>query len=716
MLRRLYRLLVVLSVIAVIAVIAVFMLTNTDWGRERIRRYAVEALGGATHGLVQIGGLRGNLLSGAMFVDVAITDSARRPFLLADSMETRYSIRTFVAKKIDLHDVTFYRPVVVVEKLPGQDWNYNRLWPQLTAPDTTPGDTVPGFGSWVRFRNLALRNGTVTVRTPWQPGARLSARARDSVLRVVLADQGRIRVIRAPGGYQKVVLLDSVDAVLPELRISDPQYENRLAVVSALRMVAYPFQPPGARITALTGRFDFNSDSLWWKGVRAQMPGSKLAGDGVYVMDNGDMRLDLAASPASLADFRWVMPTLPRTGGGSLQLGIRWKGEVQDYMLRNANLQTGPTKLQGNLGFVLGDTIAFHDGDLRFSGLSFKLINEVFPGTGTPRPGELAGSAKFSGTLHRLKIDRSDVVYDTYGRGRNHFLASGIVGFSGKPTVVMASDLRVRVSPLQMDLVKILLPTMPLGGTLTGVATLNGSGDRQLVATGLDIVHQEGALRSRFVGRVGAHTVARATLDVDVEARPVALAILNRFAPALGLRGVATGPISAHGPLDAMRLDTRLSLPGSATFALRGTVDFLSTELGYDVALGTTALDVSQVRTGGPRTSLTGGGTARGRGFKPATMYSDLAFDFGPSSVDTIGVDSVVVRARLANGLATVSRGQVRGSGAVADLSGQFGLDARHSGTLTYAVAVDSIATFARFIPGTAADTGLIPPRPRSTA
>jgi translocation and assembly module TamB len=715
MLRRLYRLAVVLSVIAILAVLAVWMLTNTDWGRERVRRFALDALGGATHGIVRIDAVHGNLLSGATFVGVSITDSAGRPFLTADSLTTRYTIRTFIAKRIELSDVTFYHPLVVVEKLPGKDWNYNLLWPQLNQPGT-PGDTTHGFGSWVRFDNLAIRNGNVTVRTVWEPSPKLSARARDSVLRVSLAGKTRINVIRAPGGYQKVVVLDSIYAVLPQLRISDPAFKDRLAIVSSARMVAYPFHPPAARITALSGRFDFNSDSLWWRNAQAQMTGSKLSATGTYVIGNGDMHLDVAAAPASFADARWVLPSLPASGTGSLKMAIRWKGPLQDYMIRDADMRTGRTRLAGNIGFVLADTIVFHDADVRFSALSFKLINDVFPGTGTPRPGELSGSAKFSGTLSRFDIARSDVIYDTYGRGRNHFLASGVIGFRGKPTIVSAQNLRVRLMPLQMDLVKILFPTLPIGGTLSGVATLNGRGDRQLVATGLDIVHQDGPNRTHAIGRAGVHTTAPQTLDADVVVQPLALAELNKFAPALGLKGLASGPVHAHGRIDAMRMDTRLALPGGGTFALNGTVDFLSKELGYDVATQVAALDLSRVTVNGPVTSLTGGGTARGRGFKPATMYSDLAFDFGPSSVDTIGVDSVALRARLANGLATVARAHVAVSGGTADLTGQFGLDARHSGTLTYAVAIDSIATFARYIPGTAADTGVVPPRPRRTA
>ena len=715
MLRRLFRLLVVLSVVALLAVAAVWMLTNTDWGRERARRYALGVVQGATHGVVHIGALHGNLLSGAMLVDVRIADSAGRPFLTADSLAAHYTIRSFLAKHVDLHDVTLFHPLVVVEKPPGMEWNYNRLWPQLTQPGN-PADTIPGFGAWIRFENLTVRNGNVSIRAPWEPRADLGARVRDSILRVTLADSGRLRVIRVPGGYQKVITLDSLDAVLPLLRISDPAYHTRLAVISALRTVAYPFQPPAARVTALTGSLEFTSDSVWWKGLQARLPGSAVTTDGVYHVSSGDMRLSAAAAPVALDDIRWVLPTLPTTGGGTAKLAIRWKGPVQDYVLRDVDVHTGGARLAGTIGFILADTIRFHDADVRFAGLTFTLINEVFPGTGTPRPGALAGSAKFSGTLGRLAIDRSDVVYDAYGRGRSHFLASGVVGFRGKPTIVSARDLHVRLEPLQIDLVRILFPTLPVGGTLSGVATLNGSGDRQLLATGLDIVHQDGANRTRATGRAGVHTVLPATLDADLQVHPLALAELSKFAPALSLMGLASGPVHAHGPIAAMRVDTRLALPGGGTFAMRGTVDFLSKALGYDVTTEVAGLDLSRVLTGGPVTSLTGGGTARGRGFKPATMHADVALNLGPSSLDTIGVDSVALRARLANGLATISRAQVRAVGATADLSGQFGLDAGHSGTITYAVAVDSLAPFARFLPGTAADTGLVPPRPRIAA
>jgi translocation and assembly module TamB len=714
MLRRLFRLLVVLSVIAILAVFAVWLMTNTDFGRERVRRYALQMLGGATHGVVKIGAVHGNLLTGATFVDVAITDSAGRPFLKADSLTGHYVLRTVLAKHIDINDLVLYRPTVVVERVPGGDWNYRKLWPQLGKP-STPGDTIPGWGSWIKLTNATMVDGHVTVRTPWSPSRGLSARARDSVVKDALSGGSRLQIISVPGGYQKVVELQHVDAKMPLVRISDPMHKSRLLTVASLRMLAFPFRPPPAQVNDMAGKFEFNDDSLWWKGARVDMPKSKMSGDGVYNLNSGDMRLAVVGQPAAFDDFRWIYERLPHDGGGKLAMVVQWKGATQDYVIRDADLRSGSAHVLGDVGVTVADTTFFHDANLRFTGLTTKLIESVSPATKWPREGVLAGRAKFSGTPRRMLLD-ADVSFLAYGRGTSRVVADGVAGIAGTPTVVSARDLRVRLAPLQIDIVKLLFPTLPIGGTLSGVTTLNGSGASQLVMSGLDIVHQDGANRSHVVGRASVHTTGRQTLDLDLVARPVALAELTKFAPALPLKGLATGPLRARGPIDALVVDTRMRLPGGGTFALNGTVDFLSKELGYDVALGTQALDLSRVMINGPATSFTGGGTARGRGFKPATMVSELAFDFGPSSVDTIGVDSLSVHARLANGLANVARAHILAAGAQADLAGQFGLDSMHAGALTYSVVVDSLKTFARYIPGGVGDTGVVQPRPRILA
>ncbi|HEX5971339.1 MAG TPA: translocation/assembly module TamB domain-containing protein [Gemmatimonadaceae bacterium] len=714
MARRLFRLLVVLSVIFVLGVAAVWVLTNTDFGRERVRKFALGALQGATHGIVRIGALHGNLLTGATLVDVSITDSAGRPFLAADSLSGRYVLRGFLSKRIYLDDLTLYHPRVVVEKLPGGEWNYRRLWPQQKP--SGPVDTLPGWGSWVKFTNVTVLNGDVVVRSPWEPRTGLSARVRDSVITDALKGGSRLTIVRAPGGLQKVIELAQVNGKYPLVRIADPDFKNRLIQVSAMSTKAFPFRPPPADIRALTGNFEFNDDSLWWKGAGVRLPASNLRGDGMYNISNGDMRLTLAASPARFADFKWLYKDFPESGGGNLGLQVQWTGATQDYVIRNADVRTGSAHLLGDVGVTVADTVFFHDADVRFTGVTTKQIEDLVPGMKSPRQGVLSGSAKFAGTFKRLDLAAADITFDAYGRGRSHVLANGVIGVQGAQNVVSARNLRLRLAPLQVDLLKIIIPTMPIGGTLAGSLTLNGSGDTRLVMSKLDVVHQDGPNRSHATGTFAVHTTGRRAIDVDVIANPLALAELRKFVPSIPFIGQASGPVHAHGPIDALVVDTRLTLPGGGTFALDGTVDFLSKELGYDVRVASTDLNLSRVVSGTPVTSLTGGGTARGRGFKPATMYSELSFAFGPSSLDTIAVDSVNVQATLANGLAQVARAELRAHGASVAVNGAFGLDASHSGSLAYAVQVDSLGTLAPYIPALGADTGVVTPRPKLAA
>ena len=426
---RLFRLLVVLSVIAVLAVITVWVATNTDFGRERVRRFVLATLQNNTHGIVRIGALHGNLLSGATFSDISITDSAGRPFLKLDSITAHYILRSFISKKIFIDDPVLYRPRVVVEKLPGaRDWNYRVLWPQ-TKP-TAPVDTTPGWGSWIKFTNATVLDGDVTVRSPWSPRTGLTKHVRDSVVRDALSKGSRLNIIAVPGGYQKVVELSKLDAKMPLVRIADPAFKNRFVQVAALKMLAYPFRPPAADVRALTGNFDFNDDSLWWKGAHAELPASKLHGDGVYNIDNGDMRLSLAAAPAASADFTWLYQRMPKSGGGNLGLTVQWKGATQDYVVRDADVHSEGAHVRGDVGVTVADTTFFHDANLRFTGVTTRQIAEVDPTLRFPRAGVLAGRAKFRGTLKRMPID-ADLTFLAYGRGTSRLIADGVGGLSG---------------------------------------------------------------------------------------------------------------------------------------------------------------------------------------------------------------------------------------------------------------------------------------------
>ena len=90
--RRIIEITVATVVLIVSVVLAgLLVITNTDYGRERVRRIAQSAIqDAAKHGVVRLGRVSGNLLEGFTIADVSIPDSAGAPFLVADTLSLNY--------------------------------------------------------------------------------------------------------------------------------------------------------------------------------------------------------------------------------------------------------------------------------------------------------------------------------------------------------------------------------------------------------------------------------------------------------------------------------------------------------------------------------------------------------------------------------------------------------------------------------------------------
>ncbi len=690
---------------AVLVIGAALLLTNTDWGREQIRRRLVALLQDNSHGLIHVGKVTGNLLEGFTAHDVVITDSARAPFVKADEIWARYSLGTLRGKRIEFYEVRLVRPVIVIDKQPGpgEKWNFDRIFPRDTMTRTGPRKT--GWGTWIRFSNATILDGDITVRSPWEPDVNLTGAEREDAVRRALTAQGRLKVIRAARGYQKESRFRRINALLPLVRLEDPGYKNRLVDVAALKMIAEPFNPPVADVRALTGRFEFTGDSVWWRGARATLPSTRLSGDGRYLLTNGDLHLQLHGDPVRPGDIRWALPNLPEAGSGKLDFAMHWMGPKSIYEARNMDVDVGGSKVQGAIEVTVTDTLAFRDANLRFTSLSTRLLERLFPIGPLPRHGLLAGRAEFEGGQHSLQVD-ADVTFDEERSGRSRVAAVGILGLD--EGVFNARNLRLRMLPLQMELAKAASPTLPLRGTLTGTATLNGSTATQMIAVG-DVTHVDRGARSRAIGRAAFRMRGVPWVDIDARMQPIALATVGRFFPDLGLRGSATGPVRLRGSLSNLAVNSELTFPDGGFVDLRGTVDLASRVKGYNLDIATRLFNANAIIARAPQTSITAVASARGRGFDPATMQGTFVADVSASTYDTVSIDRANVRVAVANGLATFDTLSVEIPQGIVQARGSFGLAPGRSGDLSYHIAIDSLARVASLI---SQDTTVVPPRP----
>ncbi|MFL5581640.1 MAG: hypothetical protein ACJ8AO_14830 [Gemmatimonadaceae bacterium] len=696
------RVLVALLAVALLLALAVVVLTQTDWGRERVRRRVVAAAQKRASGRVQAGKLGGNLLREFSLADVSVTDSAGAPLFAARRVSGEYGLWGVVfAGRLQLRNVHLERPVVVLDQPPGGRWNFQRIF--RMGAEQRPAPARPGRWRLVDVRGLTVNDGRLVLRQPWAPDSTLAPAQRDSAFARALAGRSRQRVVRARGGYQQVVELERLGGRLSRVRLVDRDSAGLVAVVDSLSTLAHPFNPPALDVRRLAGTFRADDDSLWWRGATLRLPGTSVTGNGTIAFAGGAL-LDLRADPLALADLRWLSPRLPSEGGGRVTLVLRdAKGRPVEYDVRDARLAVGKAWAEGSLSIVAADPVMIRSADVRFADVTTDLVRRFAPDATIPRRGTLSGSAKVSGQADALRTD-ARLAFTEAATGRtSRVAAAGEIGYAGG---LRTRDLRVSLAPLYVGLVA---PRAPLGGTVAGTATVTGSmrGGWRLAG---DLTHAEGAERSRVSGTaaVTLRGGRPAVVNADVRALPVSLATVGRFAPEYGLRGEVRGPVHVEGRMGDLRVrgDVVAVAPAGGTLHVRGGARVAGRRSTYDLATEARAFDPSAITRRAPEALVNGTASARGTGFTPATMNAAVAASLRDSRLGGVAVDALVVRGTAANGLARLDTLLVAGQAIHAEARGSIGLVEGRTGELAYGARVDSLGALRRWLP--AGDTSVV--------
>lgn len=697
--------LIPVAIVVAVLLAVVFVISGTDWGRN-IARGRIEGLFQRnSHGIVRIGRVTGNLRHGFTMHDLVITDSAGKPFVNAKEVWARYTLSTFFGKRIELDSVKLVRAAIVLDRVDGGKWNWDRIFPRDTV--TRQGVRKSGWGTWIRFTNVTIVDSDLTVKSPWSPNDTLSPAKKKAAIKRAFTDDMRFDIVRVPNGFQKIAYYRNINAFVPLLRFEDPGFAYRRVVVTRASALAIPFKPPTVRVDNLAGIFDFNSDSVWWRGAKAALPGSRITGDGMYSVDNGNMWLRLKGPQVAAADMRWIHPPIPEKGQGHLDFALDWKDGVEKYQATQADLFLADSHLIGDFGITfVADTFALHETDMRATNLDTRLIQRILPWAIPPRHGFLAGRMKASGGQHELLLD-GDLTFRDPRSGTSRVAMLGEVGIF--KTAYSMQNLRLRMMPVQTALLKQWAPTLPIGGTITGIATLNGNTSDLMVAQG-DVTHVDRTGRSNVAGRAAFRAGGTPWFDINARLHPISLATVGRFAPAVGLRGSATGPFRLVGSLRNFAVNADLGFSDGGGMSLRGYMDLASRAKGYDLTANAKLFNANAIIAKAPKTSITAFASAKGRGTNPETMTANIVADISASRYDTLSVEGAQVRVRIANGMANVDTMTVRLQEGLLTAAGTFGTRRGRIGELRYHVAIDSLARFAGFIPG--ADTGVTRPRP----
>lgn len=556
-----------LSVILFLVVVGLFIFTATDWGREQTRQFALDQIRAAINGEIEVGRVEGHLLDEIRLIDVSIVDTAGRPFLSADTVSTQYSLRALFSKRIRLSDLKLVNADVVLDRPPGEDWNFVGIFRSDAEGDTTSS----GWGRWVELRDITLVDSRLTMRTEWEPPPDLSPAEEREAIRQALAGEIRDRVLEVPGGFQNVMSFRELNAEFSRVLVSHPDTAAIPIEIDQFSGIAEPFNPPAAHVRDLSGNFRLQGDTLYFHNIDALLPDSRLQGDGFYAMEHADLQLGLEGSPVALDDLRWLNPAFPEEGGGTLDLELRLRPQYRRIIVRDMDLQVGESELQGRIDLQLGDTVRVQDTDLQFARLDTRLIERLAPELSMPRHGRLTGSVEMEGRPEDLQLD-ADVTFDDYAGGTSRVLAVGGVGAEDN---VRFRRLQVRMQPLQLALVRAFVPDLPLSGTVEGTANLTGTlQDRMDLESDLILRDRESGV-SRVTANGGLLFGETVRLDnLRMRLDPFQLDLLRSDVPDLPRGATASGPLRLHGPIDGpLDIDGDLTIDDPATGISRVAAD-----------------------------------------------------------------------------------------------------------------------------------------------
>src|SRR2546428_11470888 len=196
---------------------ALSSLVGAGAGRALLARGSEGALRQAFTGTMEIGDVRGSLLTGLTLTEVRLFDADTTLVAWLPQVNVSYNPFDFAAGRVVLFEFDLRRPVINIVQHPSGRLNIEELL-RLGGHDKGPH----GPAALILFRNVRITDGSVTLRLQAkrpEPG--------DSSLEIASDDpNGRLRVRR----------FEHLDARLSALQVSSPRERGIRIDISRLAM------------------------------------------------------------------------------------------------------------------------------------------------------------------------------------------------------------------------------------------------------------------------------------------------------------------------------------------------------------------------------------------------------------------------------------------------------------------------------------------------
>lgn len=717
-------LLAALGLLLLAAAGGIVLVSQTAAGREIAASSLEDLLNGAVEGRVEVGPIvGGNLITRSVLRRFVIEGPDGDPFLTLEDVHVTYDPLGFPFERIQLRSVRAGRLSLHLTQDGEGTWNFDRIFGG--DEEETDGKDGEGEGGIVlQVADATVLSGEVEVRIPWareetgaaRRAALAEARSGESIWHFETGSDGEpVQVVR----------LGEMRGSLPSLRLAHPDLPMRIQLsgVSGLATAVRQSLP----IRRLDGLAVFR-DTVEIELDEIRTDSSRLEGEGwVASAEEGPpFGFDLEADPVAFSELRWLPVPVPELGGGTGRLALSSDGRTTRVAVAGGDFRSRESRASGGFSLVLEDPPRFEELDVRFDPLRLRLVDELLdrdPGLEGLIEGRVRGSGPV--TLFRTEADLRLRPLPPQRGGPAGVRLSGGLALT-EPRAFRG--LRIEMEELEPRWTRLLGFDTRQEGRVTGFLTLDAE-PGEGVSFETDLTHRvPGDTTSRLVGRGrigettdeppdggrslpedaapgasdrrGERAGGTPVIDVEMEARPLSLSVLDPWFPALDMTGVVRGPFSARGTFADLSARADLETPrGRVSFD--GRFDLAAQRRRYDARLTARDIQLDQWFEGGPRTRLAVEGRVEGEGTDPADLEASFDLQVLPSLVEGARVDSSLVRFSVAQGLATADTfalrtdvGEVRGRGS-------FGLSAGRSGALVLTLRAPDLSTWNRWlVPG----------------
>ncbi len=685
--------------------------TQTESGRDWIRRQLVRQLARGIKGKLLIGRISGSFITDITIDTIQVTDPEDSVFIAFGRIHATYDPRDLLEGRIIIRSADVTSPFMVIRRENDDRRNFRKVFPPARHAVPTEPLARNAFGAVVLLHNVRVHGGNFQLTLPWQPDDSLRGTRRDSAAAVnmaVPANEIRRVVVKGRGGFQRTWRWTDWNVAFSRIRFRQPDTTGRQFDV--VHLDVNETVPPFA-FRNLRGGFYWVGDSIWATLSRFELPGSAGSARGkIDWADDRPIRYDVRVrgDAVALDDISWISSNLPRTGGGSMDLHIKSERDPHliDYAITNMDARTNHSRLRGAMTYgVGGPVLIVKDVDLDLAPVDFEFLRTLNGGSFSyPWNGTLRGRIRArGGPANHFRVDNAALTFDDgnvpgataagVGTGEVDIVSPGYAKFHEFHVDLARFDLRT-AQFVNHDFPRV-------NGTVSGTVMLDSIWT-DVRFHDADLVHHDGedSPPSRVKGS-GRISLGDQNIDFDraLAAVPLSATTLAQSYPRFPVRGDYTGPLRVRGTVTD--LGVTADLTGDAgRLQVEGVFNAFGPHYRA-VAHGTlSGLDLRRAlaREGAVESMLNGRfavdleGDSVENAFGTARLFADR------STVDRLRIHAGQAALRLDYGLLHVDSLRLEtGAGAVAARGG-IGLVRGRADSLEFTIVSDSLGGLRRYL------------------